>query len=329
MEYGSLQKDYIISIDLGGTKILATILNSGDGILHSIKKSTKDKSIKGDYATLCSDTIKELILASGVDKDSIKAVCLGIPGSVDPYTGVIGIAPNLNIKNYNIKEELQKQISFPVLIENDVNLAALGIYKFEYSADAKNILVVFVGTGIGGGLIFDGKLYRGSTNFAGEIGHVLVDKNGPECGCGKKGCFEAIASRTAIVRNITGDILAGKKSKLSKILDDKVQIKSKALANAIAENDKVAVKHMTAAAKVVGMVLASVNNLLNFDTIVLGGGVVEANEKFFLLLVKESFDKFSLKSTAKDTTLTATKLGDNAAIFGGIALTEEFLGLKI
>lgn len=329
MEYETVQKDYIISIDLGGTKILATILNSGDGILHSIKKSTKDKSIKGDYASLCADTIKELILAAGVEETSIKAVCLGIPGSVNPYTGLIGIAPNLNIKNYNIKEELQKKTSFPVLIENDVNLAALGIYRFEYTALAKNILVVSVGTGIGGGLIFDGKLYRGSTNFAGEIGHMIVDKEGPECGCGKKGCFEAIASRTAIVRNITNDILEGKKSKLSKILDEKAQIKSKALANAIAEDDKVAVKHMTSGARVIGMVLASVNNLLNFDTIVLGGGVVEANEKFFLPLVKESFDKYSLKSTAKDTQLAATKLGDNAAIFGGIPLAEEFLGISV
>jgi len=329
MENEIPQKDYIISIDLGGTKVLATILNSEDGILHSIKKSTKDKSIKGDYAALCADTVKELIKASGVEESSVKAVCLGIPGSVDPYTGVIGIAPNLNIKNYNIKEELQKQIPIPVLIENDVNLAALGIYRFEYSAKAKNILVVFVGTGIGGGLILDGKLYRGSTNFAGEIGHMLVNKSGPVCGCGQKGCFEAFASRTAIVRNITADILAGKKSKLSKILDQKAQIKSKSLALAVADKDKVAAKHMSAAAKTIGMVLASVNNLLNFDNIVLGGGMIEANEKFMMSRIKNSFDKFSLKSTAKSTSLTATQLGDNAAIFGGIPLVEEFLGIKV
>jgi glucokinase len=165
------------------------------------------------------------------------------------------------------------------------------------------MLVVFVGTGIGGGLVFDGKLYRGSSFFAGEMGHILVDKNGPVCGCGQKGCFEAIASRTAIVNNIVREIKSGKKSKLSKIVEAKEQIKSKALANAIAEGDKIAIKHTTSAAKVIGMMLASVNNLLNFDTIVLGGGLVEANEKFILPLIKESFDKYSLKSTAANTVL--------------------------
>ncbi|NLH61934.1 MAG: ROK family protein [Ignavibacteriales bacterium] len=329
MEDSAIPQKYIISIDLGGTKILASLVNSGEGILMSVKKSTKDKSLKGDYATLCAATIKELLASSGVNETSVKAVCLGIPGSVNPHTGIIGIAPNLNIRNYNIKEELGKQIPFPVLIENDVNLAALGIHKFEFSKTVKNMLVVFVGTGIGGGLVFDGKLYRGSSFFAGEMGHILVDKNGPVCGCGQKGCFEAIASRTAIVNNIVREIKSGKKSKLSKIVEAKEQIKSKALANAIAEGDKIAIKHTTSAAKVIGMMLASVNNLLNFDTIVLGGGLVEANEKFILPLIKESFDKFSLKSTAANTILAATRLGDNAAIFGGIPLAEEFLEIKI
>jgi len=141
----------------------------------------------------------EAISISGLKESKIKAVCLGIPGSVNPYTGRIGLAPNLGLKNFYIKEKLQKKIHVHVLIENDVNLGALGIKNFGVGKKNKNILVMFVGTGIGGALIFDGKIYRGTHFMAGEIGHMIVQENGPLCACGKKGCFEAVASRTAIV----------------------------------------------------------------------------------------------------------------------------------
>lgn len=319
-----MENRYIISIDMGGTKVLASLISSDEGIIGKIKKSTKNNNKKVDYPLLLSNTINELLLDSGLAIQQINAVCLGIPGSVNPITGVIGIAPNLNIKNLNIKEELQKHIDVPVLIENDVNLAALGIMKYDANPEWKNILVVFVGTGIGGGLIFDRKLYRGSNFFAGEIGHLIVDPKGPVCGCGKKGCFEAIASRTAIARDITNDISKGKKSKLSKIVEQKGQIKSKALANAIKDNDKVASGHISKSCETIGRVLANVNNLLNLDAIILGGGVIEALESFMLPKIKDSFYANSLKATAEGVNLLATRLGDDAAIYGGIVLAEEF-----
>jgi len=194
---------------------------------------------------------------------------------------------------------------------------------------AMNMLAVFVGTGIGGGLIIDGKLYRGSNYVAGEIGHMLVEKNGPNCGCGRKGCFEAIASRTAIVNKIIKDIKSGKRSTLSKLVKSGERIRSRSLLNAVKKKDKVVCKRIKEGCEVIGGTLASISNLLNLDMIVLGGGMIEALDFYMLPLIKESFSEHVLNDSSKGLKIVASKLGDDAAIFGGIALAEEFFGVKV
>jgi len=314
---------------MGGTKILSSLINSENGIIQSIKKPTKSNSTARAYVKTLAEIINETIQVSTINPGNVKAVTLGIPGSVDPYKGRIGLAPNLGIRNLAIKENLQALTAYPVLIENDVNVAALGIQKFELSEKSKNVLVVFIGTGIGGALIFEGKIYRGLNYVAGEIGHMHIVDKGPICGCGRKGCFEAVASRTAIEKKIRADIKSGKKSPLSKVIKRSEKIKSKVLANAVKKNDKIVVKHISEACTTVGTVLASITNLLNFDTIVLGGGLVEALNHFMMPKIKESFNEFVLKDSAKGLKIISTKLGDDAALFGGIALAEEFLGIKV
>lgn len=314
---------------MGGTKILSSVLNSKQGIVSKVKKATDVHEGQETYIKKLAEIIFETAKSADLKMEQIKAVCLGVPGAVNPITGIIGVAPNLGIKNYNIKEELQKEIPVPVLIENDVNLAALGINKFGIAKDAKNILVVYIGTGIGGALVFDKKLYRGTNFYAGEIGHMLVDKNGPVCGCGKKGCLEAIASRSAIVKNIEKDIKAKKQTKITKLVPKGKQIKSKALANAVKLNDRITIKHVTQACKVIGTELANITNLLNVDLIVLGGGLVEALDKFVLPIIKKSYKLNALKDSAKGTAIKATKLGEDAALLGGIVLAEEFLKVKV
>ena len=188
---------------------------------------------------------------------------------------------------------------------------------------------MFVGTGIGGALIFDGKIYRGTHFMAGEIGHMIVQENGPLCGCGKKGCFEAVASRTAIVRNILSDKRTKKKSKIGKLVPSGEKIKSKALADAVRKKDKIVLEHLKNACDVIGVVSANVSNLLNVDMIVYGGGLMEALGDAMLPMIKTSYYKNVLSDAAKGTKLVKSKLGDAAAIYGGIALAEEFLGVKV
>lgn len=316
--------NYIISVDLGGTKILAALLKSTGEIVDRFKVPTEAEKGKSSLVKKLSLAVKTVIENNSLKESDIKAVCIGVPGSVDPYLGKIGTAPNLNIRNLNLKDALSEHLKIPVYIENDVNLAALGIKKFELDTQHQNILVVFVGTGIGGAFIFNGKIYRGSSNFAGEIGHMTVVENGPLCGCGKKGCFEAVAGRLAIVREITKDLKKVKKGVLKEYLVNKKPIKSKAIALGLKQNDPIITGHVDKACNTIGMTIANITNLLNIDLVVLGGGVIEAAEKYMMPRIKEAFKKHVLKDASKVVSICATKLGDDAALYGGISLAEEF-----
>ena len=324
-----MPNNFIVSIDMGGTKQLACVINSSDGIIARAKQPTNPQSTERDYIKSIVKIIKDVIKSSGVGKENIKAVCLGMAGSVNPYKGTIYLAPNLGLKNFNIKKMLENDIDYPVLVENDVNLAALGIKNFEVEKSSKNLLAIFVGTGIGGGLVLNGKLFRGSNFVAGEIGHMLVKKDGVVCGCGKRGCFETIASRTAITNKIINDVKNGKECTLAKMIEAGEIIKSKSLAKAVKDDDELVTGHIIEACDVIGGVLASVTNLLNLDKIVLGGGLVEALGYFLVPQIEESLQRHVLEEALTGLEITETKLGDDAAIYGGIKLVEEFLGESV
>jgi glucokinase len=326
---GILEKNYVISIDMGGTKILGAAINSREGIIARVKKPTEINSNHRVYVNHLAELVNDVIVAARLKPAQVKAVCLGIPGLLNPFTGIVAIAPNLGLKNFNIKQKLEKLIPYPILIENDVNLGALGIKYFGLGKNAKDMLVVFIGTGIGGALIFDGKIFRGANFAAGEIGHIQIDKKGPLCGCGKRGCFESYASRASIVRAINKDLAQNKKSILTKIAEPGKQIKSKVLAAAVQGKDKLVISHLTKACETIGLVLSNTVNLLNLDLIVLGGGLIEALDGFMMPIIRSSFQKNVLKDSAKGLKILPTKLGDDAALYGGIPLAEEFLKIKI
>ncbi|MDR3627071.1 MAG: ROK family protein [Ignavibacteriaceae bacterium] len=326
---GVLENNYVISIDTGGTKTLAGVINSKEGIIARIKRPAELGGSSKEYLNSITGIVNDLIEKTGLKKKNIKAICIGIPGALNPHTGIVSFAPNLGLKNVNIKEKLQKKLSIPVLIENDVNLGALGSFKFGGAKKSKNMLAIFIGTGIGGGIIIDGKIYRGSNYSAGEIGHMTVDKKGPLCNCGNKGCFEVFASRTAIAKNIMADLKAKKKSMIKKLISPNKPIKSRMLAAAVKSNDRIVIKHISDACNTIGLVLANAANFMNFDMIVLGGGLIEALDYFMLPKIKESFKKYSLKDASKNIKIIANDLGDDVALYGGIALAEEFLNIKI
>lgn len=317
---------YIISVDLGGTKILSALINNNNEIVARVKVATETGKGGDEIVRAISESVKQIITENNLTEKDIKAVCMGVPGTVNPATGVIAVAPNLGLVEFNIKEALSSQISIPVLIENDVNLAGLGIKKYELNDEVKNMIVVFVGTGIGGALFFDGKIYRGSSFYAGEIGHMLVDGQGAFSISPVHSTFELMASRTAIVREIKKNLGKGKKSVLKDYAKSKKQIKSKALLEALKKDDPVVVKQLTKASKTIGTVLGSITTLLNIDTIVLGGGVIEAMHDFMVPIITKSFEESVLAAPGKCVKIFETKLGDDAALYGGIALAEEFLG---
>ena len=318
------KKNNVITIDVGGTKILTALINNERKIVDRVKLAT-DASKGADFIVKCIvDAINELLDNTNEKIENIKALSLGVPGTVNPESGLIFDAPNLNVKNYNIKKKLQKHFDVPVLLENDVNMAGLGIKLFEYDNKVNNMLVVFVGTGIGGALIFNGKMYRGSSFFAGEIGHMRVTAKGLFSNNDEGYAFEHVASRTAMVNRI---IEKSKKHKtvLSKYIKKGEKIKSKHLAKAIKKDDKLVKEVISDACEVIGTVLGSITTLLNLDTIVVGGGAVEANEEFMLPKIQKAFDKAVLKEVGKVVKIRGTKLGDDAPLYGGLGLAEEFL----
>jgi len=324
-----VEPKFVVSLDVGGTKKLASVVNSAQGIISSLKKQTPENNSHESFSGSLVDLTNEVIQQSGITPEQVASIAVGIPGSVNIETGIIGMAPNLGLKNYNVKEHLNNRLPYPVLIENDVNLAAAGELAFGAAKGKKNVLVVFIGTGIGSGLITDGKIYRGSGWVAGEIGHINVHEQGPKCGCGKVGCFEALASRTAVVRQIVSEIKKGKQSVLKERIDKNKEIKSKALFKALEAGDKLAVKTVNQSCKTIGRVLAGINNLMNFELIILGGGMMEANENFMLPKIQNTFFKYSIADAAKCVSIVGTNLRDDAAIYGGLVLTEEFLGIKV
>ena len=296
-----MPKNTIISVDLGGTKILSALVKSNGKIIKRAKIPTDITGGPEPIVDSISKSINTLLEKNKYNEKDIEAVCLGVPGTVDPYTGLIGNAPNLKITNFNIKKALQKHTKIPVFIENDVNLAALGIKKFEFDDKAKNMLVVFIGTGIGGAMIFNGKLYRGSSFFAGEIGHMKIDQMGNMAATEIGESFETIASRTGITKSILDDIEKGSESLVSDLIEPDGKIKSKSLLKAVNQKDKVVMNRISEACTIIGRVLGSITTLLNIDTIVLGGGVIEALDEFMMPKIETAFKRNCIEGTRRES----------------------------
>lgn len=311
---------YIVVVDLGGTKILATVINLKGEIISRLKKSTNPKDKNQSILKRIISTIEDSVISANLNMNLIEGIVIGVPGSLNPETGIVNLAPNLGWKNFNVVEPLQNHFKKRILIENDANLGTLGIYNYELNSKCKNIVAIFVGTGVGAGLIIDGKLYYGKNFFAGEIGHIKVKENGYKCGCGNYGCLETEASRTAITRIINEQIKQGKKSIITKLVNDTKVIKSSTLKKAIKLKDKITLKAVNHAAKELGIISGNLINLLNPDYIVFSGGVTEAIGKYMLPTIKENAKKTSLKSNFKSTKITISKLKDDSAIYGGLAL---------
>lgn len=321
-------KDYTVTIDLGGTKILSALIDEENNILMREKVSTDIKDGGEGIVKDIVASVESLINNGEANYENIKGICLGIPGIINPFDGLIYNAPNLNLTNYNIKNDIQKKINLPVFLENDVNLGALGIKRVEYKNQVKNMLVIFVGTGIGSALILNGALYRGSSFFAGEIGHMLLNLQKDRS---KKSnmTFENFASRTAVVSRIIESIQDGESSILKDYVMKGRKIKSKAIAEAINSGDKLVMEHLTDSSKVIGNMLGNLQTFLNFDTIVLGGGVVEAAGDFVLPIIQKSFKKSYFDVTGENTKIVSTKIGDDAPLFGGWEVINEGLGLSV
>jgi glucokinase len=227
-------------------------------------------------------------------------------------------------KDVALKKELEKALEVPVWVENDCNISALGVYFGELKAKPRSMMGVFVGTGIGGGLIFNGELFSGHGHTAGEVGHMVLEVNGPKCGCGNKGCFEALASRTAIFQRIKAGVKDGEKTMLTEMLgDDLSDLRSGDLRKAMRRGDKFVDRIVEEASEYIGIATANLINLLNPEVVVLGGGVIEALADEMMGVIVETAKDYAMPGSMKGVEIVASKLGDNAGITGGAVLAKK------
>ncbi len=319
----------VLGIDLGGTKILAGVVGSDNTILGRAKRSTPAK--EGSEAILAAivECAHEALQAAELDISEITAIGVGTPGPLDVERGIILFSANMNVKDFALGPDLSVATGRPVLVQNDVRAGGYGEFRLGAGQGFQNILAAFVGTGIGGCVIVNGQVVTGATGNAGELGHITIKAGGTRCGCGLRGCLEAMASRSAITRRIGKAVRKGMLSSLAFKLEKKGgKLKSGELAEAYLANDPITVKEVQRAARFLGMGLGSLVNVLGPEIVILGGGVVAALGEPYLDLVRTTMREHTLVDPEHIIKIEPAALGDDAGLLGSALLARERHGVK-
>jgi glucokinase len=308
---------HTIGFDLGGTKMMACVFDEDFKIVGRSRKKTKGH--EGPQAGLVriTETIKEALDEAKRGAKDLDCIGISIPGVLDLDKGVLETAPNLGWKNVNIRSALESEFKCTTVISNDVDSGVYGEYRFGAAKNSRCVVGLFPGTGIGGGCVYEGKIFRGKSASCMEIGHIQLMPKGPLCGCGQKGCLEALASRLAISSAVAAAAFRGDAPHLMEIAGtDLSDIRSGTLADAIKAGDKVVEQIVRSAAKWLGVGVSVAVNMLAPDIIVLGGGLVEAMPDLFVEEV-EKVSRQKVMSFLKDEyKITVARLGDDASAIG-------------
>ena len=316
---------YVIGMDLGGTKILAAVVDAEGRILAEAKRATGADDGPDAVIKRMARTARKAARSAGIEWSAVTGLGVGAPGPIDPESGFVYNPPNLpDWDEIALAPRLSAALELPVFLENDVNLGTLGEHALGAGRGTKDMVGIFVGTGVGGGLILDGKLRSGFRHAAGEAGHMIVLADGPVCGCGKRGCLESVASRTAIERDIRLGIAAGRESLIPKLVKEKGRFTSGVLARALRKGDPLVTEVMGRAQWYLGLLAASIVNLIDPEMIVFGGGVVEALGKEFLRPIRVTARQHYIQQSDADRVrIVAAKLGDHAGILGAAVLARR------
>lgn len=313
--------EHIVGMDIGGTKMLAVVFDAQFKPVGRFRKKSKAKVPPEVHV---NNIIQGALDDAGVKK--IRGIGMGSPGPLDPNTGVIIDTPNLGWKNFPLASIAQDHFGVPAVVDNDVNLGTYGEWCFGEVQDCRHVLGMFPGTGVGGGIIIDGKLLHGFTGSAAEVGHMTIEVDGPFCGCGKRGCLEALASRIAIAREVAALAVRGDAPYiLENCGTDLAKIRSGALARAVAAGDTQVERVIRRAAYYAGVGVANLINIVSPEAVVLGGGLVEAMESLYLEEVARAVQEHAMPFLRKDVRIVAAKLGDDAVAMGAARLIHDKL----
>lgn len=317
---------YVAGVDLGGTKIYTVLAASNGEVLAEIKIPTEAEKGPQHVITRILESVALVKREAPLASRRLRALALGAPGPLDTSRGIIHFAPNLSWQDLPIREILEGKTGIRVLLDNDANLAALGEHVYGAGRGAENMVYITVSTGVGGGFILGGRLYRGSSDGAGEVGHMTVLPGGPLCSCGNCGCLEALASGTAIAREARQRVAGGGgREILAAAGGDFGRISAVSVAAAAAGGDPVAVSIIEEAARFLGIGVANLVNLLNPSLVVLGGGVMKTGELIWEGVRREVGAR-ALETARARVRLVPAELGGRAGAIGAVALALQAVG---
>ncbi|MGQ9605592.1 MAG: ROK family protein [Thermogutta sp.] len=319
----------IVAVDVGGTKILAAVGDPRGTIYGRDRCSTPRNCGALEIFHAVESAVLAAIKRAGLRPRHIAAMAVGIPGVVDYKRGRIVKTPNMPLSGAPIREFLFERFGFPIVLENDCNLGALGEAWLGAGRHCRSVFGIFVGTGIGSGFVRKRKLWRGARYSAGEIGHMVMQIGGPVCGCGNAGCLEALAGRTAIERDIREAVARGETTLLTELRDgDLGVIRSRSLRVALDAGDALVTRVLERAGEILGAACLSVRHLLDPQRIVLGGGVMEACGDFLISRIRSVLDADHMRLAKDPDEVCLSQLGDYAVIAGGMALAARLCGVN-
>ncbi len=319
---------HFIIVDVGGTKILAAALD-GDGEILARCKLKTDRSDQAALLEQIDEAMECALKDAKLARADIAGIALGVPGVVNSKTGHVVYTPNTPLSDTALGERLHRKWNCPVTVGNDVSVGMAGEFWRGAARDASSAFGIFVGTGIGGALILDGKMIEGFRGLGGEIGHLMIPLDADELGgmTTRKHLFlEDLCSRTAIENQLRHAIVEeGKKSLLTSIVSDKklARIRSGALKEALKKEDELVTDVVKRASYLLGFASASVLHVVDPEVIVFGGGVIEACGKWMMPWIEKTVEKVVMQGTGAPPKIVQSTLGDDAILMGGLALLKD------
>lgn len=317
------EKKYKICLDIGGTKILGCIFDEDNNIVYRLKKKTKEEGDSSqNVEEVIISVVEELLSGFEIKTNQVSAIAAGAPGVINQESGIVLFSPNLPWRDYDIKSPIEKKFGVPFFIGNDVNVGVLGEYYYGAGRGFKNVAGLFVGTGMGGGLILDGKLYTGHLFKGAEMGHMILNEEGPLCNCGQRGCLEAFSSKQGMSSYIRQQMARGRETMMAESVSEGV-FKSKALKAALKAKDEVATEAVDRACHYLAIASGNLVNIFSPEVVIYGGGVIEAVGDTFLSKILSEVDKYCMPSIRDTVLFRKAELGDDSILYGALSMIES------
>lgn len=316
MKEGSKSK-YTLGVDIGGTEIKLVLLDEKAEVIATSSIATQARCGPAVALGRLMETVRSLLLSKGIPQEKLMALGIGAAGPLDIGRGAVVQAPNLpGWEGSPIMEILSRGLGIPVFLENDANLAAFGEQRLGAGRGTDSLVCFTLGTGIGGGVIIDGEIFTGGLGAGAELGHITIDLEGPPCACGNRGCLEALASATAVVRMATEALREGRVEMISKLVGGDIgKVTAETVHQAALNGDAVAVEILGRAGRNLGVGIASIVNIFAPRMVVLGGGLMNAGP-FILKPARDEAMRRALKCFTEELSIVPATLGGWAGAIG-------------